>query len=40
MILLIENKLGNMPGGGHSLNKVTGLLVVPFRSLKLWIDIA
>ena len=48
MILLIEkNKLGNMPvggggggGGGYSPNKVTGVLVVPFRSLKLWIRTA
>ena len=43
MMLLIENKLGNMPGGGgggkppHSPSKVTGVLVVPFRVLNLWI---
>ena len=39
MMLLIENKLGNMPGGGggYSPSKLTGVLVVPFRVLNLWI---
>ena len=37
-MLLIENKLGNMQGGGgYSPSKVTGVLVVPFRVLNLWV---
>ena len=38
-MLLIENKLGNMQGGGggYTPSKVTGVRVVPFRVLNLWV---